>query len=194
MSIPDNRLSTVTLPAPFLVSIPRDHALVDFEMGGVGLQNPSQGLNVQLWRLRYDELTGNFLLSAPNHPETILFNRPNVSYISLSFDSNMNLFVSFTQAGVSRFWWFDTVPSAQVFDEVTIATATSPYATLDDRRILQDATRDILLFYIRIGNLFFRQQRDRYTIEYLLQAGVTGDVLKAGMQTNLRVGILLGSF
>lgn len=192
--IPENRLSSTNIPAPLLVPIQRNDALTDFEKAGVGLQDPSQGLDVQLWKLVYDELTGDFVLSAPNTPPTVLFNRPNVTYVSLSFDANMNPFVSFTQAGVSEFWWYDTVLGAQVFDPTTIATATSPYATLDDRRVMQDASRDILLFYIRSGNLYFRQQRDRYTIEYLLKTGVIGDVLLAGMQTNLRVGITVGSF
>lgn len=194
MSILENRLSTTPVPAPLLVPISRDDPFTDYQMAGVGLQDPSQGLNVQLWRLKYDEFTGNFLLSAPNFSETVLFSRPDVSYVSLSFDTNMNPFVSFTEAGVSKFWWFDSVLGLQVFDNTTIATSSSPYATLDDTRVSQDAARDILLFYVRSGNLYYRQQRDRYTIERLLKTGVIGEVLLAGMQTNLRVGVTVGSF
>lgn len=192
--IPENRLSTTNVPAGLLVPINRNDALTDFEFAGVGLQNPSQGLNVQLWRLRYNEVTGEFLLSAPNYPETVQFVRANVSYVSLSFDSNMNPFIGFTENGVSKFWWYDTVLQAQVFDETTIATSSSPYATLDDRRQSQSAARDVLLFYVRGGDLYYRQQRDRYTIERSLKTGVIGEVLLAGMQTNLRVGVTVGSF
>ena len=73
--IPDNRLSTTNLPAPLLVPIQRDDAFTDFEKGGVGLQDPSQGLDVQLWKLVYDESTGEFILSAPNYPPTVQFIR-----------------------------------------------------------------------------------------------------------------------
>lgn len=192
--IPQQRLSTINLPAPLLIDFPRDDPLTDYEKGGIGLQNASQGLDVQIWTLRYDENTGEFLLSAPNYPETSQFVRFDVSYVSLSFDSNMNPFISFTEAGVSKFWWYDSVLGQQVFAESLIATANSPYATLDDRRFTQNNSRDVILTYIRSGNLYFRAQRDRYLIEYLLKTGVTGEVLIAGMGTNLRLQIIVGAF
>jgi len=192
--IPGNELSSTPQPAPFTFPFSRDDALTDFEFAGVGIQDPSQGLDVQMWKLRYLEETGEFMLSAPNYPETSQFVRFNVSYVSLSFDSNMNPFISFTEAGVSTFWWFDTVPQAQIFSNNIIPTSSSPYATLDDTRPLQNTARDNLLFYVRGGSLYYRQQRDRYTIERLLATGVVGEVLIAAMQTNLRVGIIVGSF
>ena len=192
--IPGNALSTPPQPAPFTFPSQRANPLTDFEFAGVGLQDPSQGLNVQMWKLRYLELTGEFMISAPNYPETSQFVRANVSYVSLSFDSNMNPFISFTEAGVSTLWWFDTVPEAQIFSNNIIPTSSSPYATLDDTRVSQSAERDNLLFYVRGGSLYYRQQRDRYTIERLLATGVVGEVLVAAMQTNLRVGIIVGSF
>lgn len=192
--IPQQRLSTTNLPAPFLVDIPRDDPLTDYEKGGVNLQDPSQGLDVQLWKLRYNDITGEFLLSASNYPETVQFVRFDVSYLSLSFDSNMNPFISFTEAGVGKFWWFNPLTNQQEFEEVLIASASSPYATMDDRRPLENFTRDNILTYVRSGNLYFRAQRDRYLIEYLLKTGVTGEVLVAGMGTNLRLQIIVGAF
>lgn len=192
--IPENRLSTTNLTAPFLVPITRDDPLTDYEKAGVGLNDPTQGMDVQLWTLKWDEPTGEFRLSAPNYPETSQFVRSNVSYVSLSFDSNMNPFISFTENGVSKFWWYDTALGAQVFEDVLIAGDTSPYATLDDRRPDTQATRDIILSYVRGGNLYFRMQRDRYLVEYLLATGVVGDVLAVGMGTNLRLQFIVGSF
>jgi hypothetical protein len=192
--IPQQRLSSVDLIAPFLYPFPRDDPFTDFEQGGIGIQDPSAGLNVQLWKLRYDDVTGEFLLSAPTFPESVQFVRFDVSYVSLSFDSNMNPFISFTESGVSKFWWFNTLSGQQEFENTLIASASSPYATLDDRRVLEDTSRDNLLFYVRSGNLYFRAQRDRYLIEYLLKTGITGEVLVAGMGTNLRMQIIVGSF
>jgi hypothetical protein len=192
--IPEQRLSSQSLPAPLLNPIPRDDPFTDYQIGGVGIQDPTQGFRVKLWRLRYIELTGEFLIDSPDDAPIVAFVRFNISYVSLSFDTNMNPFVSFTEAGVSKFWWFDTVLNAQVFDDTTIATAITPYAFLDDVRPSQAANVDNILVYIRGGSLYFRAQRDRYTIEYFLRSGVVGDVLLAGMQTNLRVGITVGSF
>jgi hypothetical protein len=192
--IPEQRLSTQNLPSPFVFPIPRDNQFEDFELAGVGLNDPSQGRQVQLWRLVYDEDTGEFILSAPNYPPTVQFVRADVSYVSLSFDNNMNPFISFTESGISKFWWFDPLVSQQVFDNTTIATAVSPYATVDDLRPIENSQSDIILAYIRAGNLYFRAQRDRYTIEYFLRSGVTGQVLTCGMGINLRFQILVGAF
>lgn len=192
--IPENRLSTTQVPAPFTFPFVRNDAFTDLEFAGAALNDPSQGLDVQMWKLIYDEVTGQFILSSPNYPPTVQFIRADVSYISLSFDSSMNPFISFTQSGVSIIWWFDPVANAQIFSDNIIPTASSPYATLDDSRVSQNSQRDNLLFYVRSGNLYFRQQRDRYTIERLLKTGVSGEVLTAGMQTNLRVGVIVGSF
>ena len=192
--IPEQRLSTQVVDAPFRLSIIRDIPLIDYELAGVGINDPSQGLQVQIWTLEYFRNTGEFVLSAPNSPPTVQFTRANVSYVSLSFDTNMNPFISFTENGVSKFWWFNTLTGLQEFAETLIATAQSPYASLDDTRPLQNQNTDIILSYIRAGNLYFRAQRDRYLVEYLLASGVTGQVLVAGFTTNLRYKFILGTF
>jgi hypothetical protein len=190
----EQRLSTVNFPAPLVNPIPRFSEFEDFELGGIGINDASQGRAVQLWRLVYDIDSGDFILSSATYPPTTQFNRPDVSYVSLSFDNNMNPFIAFTENGVSKFWWFDTVLGIQTFDETTIATAITPYATVDDVRALENAQSDIILTYIRSGNLYFRAQRGRYQVEYLLKSNVIGDVLVCGMGTNLRFQIILGYF
>ena len=192
--IPQQRLSTQLVDGDFRQSLIRDIPFIDYELAGVGLNDPSLGLQYQIWTLEYIKNTGDFVLSAPNYPSTVQFNRPNVSYISLSFDTNMNPFISFVENGISKFWWFNTVSGQQEFDETLIATAQSPYAALDDTRPLQNQNTDIILSYVRSGNLYFRAQRDRYLIEYLLVSGVTGQVLVAGFTKNLRYKFILGTF
>ena len=192
--IPQQRLSTQLVDGDFRQGLIRDIPFIDYELAGVGLNDPSLGLQYQIWTLEYIKSTGDFVLSASNFPPTVQFNRPNVSYISLSFDTNMNPFISFVENGISKFWWFNTLTGLQEFAETLIATAQSPYASLDDTRPLQNQNTDIILSYIRAGNLYFRAQRDRYLVEYLLASGVTGQVLVAGMATNFRYKFILGTF
>lgn len=184
--IPENRLSTTLLPAAYVEQTARPHLLIDYEMGGIALQDPSQGLRFKLWTVRYNQSTGDVLLSAPAVPESVAFNRPNVTELSLSFDQNMNPFIAFVQAGAARFWWYDPIVSGQVFEESLIASGITPRCTLDDKRPTQTGNSDIILAYVRAGSLYFRQQRDRYTVEYLLQAGVVG-LKTIGMNAKYRL-------
>lgn len=61
---PDNELATTAHISGFLVPVktlaPSDRFL-DWEMGGIALQDPTQGLEVQLWTFSLkitDEVTG----------------------------------------------------------------------------------------------------------------------------------------
>ena len=185
--IPENRLSTSAIAAGFIEQTARPSLLVDYEMGGIALNDASQGLQVQLWTVRYDKATGDVLLSAPSAPETVAFNRPAVTELSLAFDQNMNPFIAFVQGGAAKFWWYDPLVPGQVFEESLIAAAITPRCTLDDKRGTQTANSDIILAYVRGGALYFRQQRDRYQVERLLQGGVNGGLKWIGMNANFRL-------
>lgn len=196
--IPDNSLSSTNLPRPYLV--PDDRfitKILDYELGGVGLNDASEGLEVQSWtlRLEVDEVTtlGTVYISAPNHPESEVFSGLGITEISLGFDQNMNVAVGYLQAGEAKLRWFDTtIPGITT---VTLpAGSSAPKCSLDDKRATQTSTSDIIICYTRSGNLYFRAQRDRFLVEYLLKEGVVGQVLKVGMQDRFRLQIAVGVF
>lgn len=156
----------------------------DYELGGVALNDPSQGLRVQMWVC---ELVGNnVVVYAESVPQTTLFTREGIEEISFTFDQNMNPAVAFVQNGVAWLWWFDSVPSEQVFTELG-ADYVTPRVCLDDKRKLQSGTSDIILAYVRNENLYFRAQRDRFAVEYLLKSGVGGTLVKVGMTDQRRL-------
>ena len=71
MAFQDNRLSSVIVADHFLE--PDDletYPLLVYELGGVGLNDPSEGLRYQVWTLRYFPATDEFVLSAPNTAPT----------------------------------------------------------------------------------------------------------------------------
>ena len=161
--------------------------LVDYDMGGIGLHDPSQGLQVQVWTLEY--LGGIVFISAPNTPRTVLFSLPNITELSLAFDQNMNPFVAFMQSNPTpqaRFWWYDTVTQTQIFTDLP-SGSTSPRCCLDDKRPSQSALCDIILAYMRAGSLYFRAQRDRYLVEYLLASSLNARLDRIGMTKQNRV-------
>jgi hypothetical protein len=188
--IPLQRLSSTPVPAEFLEpdDIETPSSLVDYELGGVALNDPSQGLKVRNWRLR---LVGNDVrINADGVPEETLFTRSGITELSLTFDQNMRPYVAFVQNGQAILRWYDTLAQQQIFLDLDPATVT-PRVCLDDKRPLQVGGSDVILAYVRDDNLYFRAQRDRFEIEYLLQTAVGGKLIRVGMNQKLRLQFLL---
>lgn len=181
--LPLNELSTSVKYANFLdpdAFIPT--FTKDYELGGIALRDPTQGLEVQVWTC---EVQGNnVILYAENVEPTIAFTRSGVTEVSLAFDQNMNPFIAFVENGDAKFWWYDTVAVAQVFTNLT--GGVSPRAALDDKRKLQTGRSDIILGYVKDNDLCMRVQRDRFTIEYVLKTEVDAIIRRMGMNRGNR--------
>lgn len=188
---PNNELSNPTVYSQF--QFPRNIPVLpptieSREMGGIALNDPSQGLLVQPWRAFLDG--NNIYVEAPVVPATFLFSGVGITSISLAFDQNMRANIAYVQLGVSKLWWYDTaIPGHTI---TTLATGTgNPVISLDDHRSFANAYNDIILSYIRDGNFYMRLQRDRYTIEYLLYPDINlvlanPDVHNTGMNIGTR--------
>jgi hypothetical protein len=100
----------------------------------------------------------------------------------------MNPCVAFVQDGDLWLWWFDSVAHAQVFTEFS---GEQPRVAMDDKRTTQSLANDILFTYIRDDKLYYREQRDRFGVEYLLTDGTNGrpadvagfDLIRFGMNS-----------
>lgn len=174
--MPGNALSPIPIPAGFIYpdNIPV-YNTTDYQLGGIGIADASQGLQVQPWFL---ELSGtptnnNVVISATNTQPTILFSAPDITEISLSFDQNMRPAVAYVSQGNPKFWWYDTTIPGYTIINLTDGI-TNPRCTLDDKRLreINLGLSDIILAYINNGNLCFRQERDRFTVEYVLYANL----------------------
>lgn len=180
------RIAGIGVPVKTLA--PEDK-LRDWEMGGVALNDPSQGLEYQLWKytLVIDPLTdhGQVFVQAPSVLPTLLFEGDFISEIAGAFDQNMNPMVAYQQSGDAKIWWWDpTIPGM-------VHTTLPPgcidlRVTLDDKRQFNVADSDIILSYVRDGSLYFRLQRERYATEHLLEEGVLRLVYSA-MNTQWRL-------
>jgi hypothetical protein len=186
--MPDNVLSTVPMPAAFIGAraLPITKT-VDYEDGGIALNDPSRGSNYQRWRGRL--IKDDVILDAPEVEEFVLLNGENITEISFTFDQNMRPALAFVQNGVAKLRWFDTVAGAQVITEY--ADAITPRVVLDDKRITQTSNSDIILGYVKAGKLYTRRQRDRFTIEYLMDDGPHIGLVKIGLNARLRLQFLM---
>lgn len=194
MSLPSDSLSSKTLQAPLLFpdNIIRQSELEDYELGGSGLQDPSQGLQVQGWRgdinlLTLDCTLTPFVTGTP----TVIFTEtiPAPVEFSFSFDSNMRYMSATRWAdNTVKLRWYDTA-----LPGYTITTYTgikSMMLSLDDKREFAGSYRDVLFTYIKTDNkLYYRQQRDRFLIERLLDGNLAANlrITQFGMGRNLRM-------
>ncbi|WP_313116417.1 hypothetical protein [Stenotrophomonas indicatrix] len=165
--IPPGGPSTTPIPAANLERVNSTlQPLIDFEMGGVALNDASQGLRVKLWRARVD---GDVVYVGPEvGNEQPAFIRPGITSVALAFDQNMQPAIAFVQAGLAWLWWYDSSVPGMVF--TSFPGVINPRLTLDDKRPTQTSSSDVILGYLRAGSVYYRQQRDRYQIEYLFSA------------------------
>ena len=157
-------LSTTPVPGQFLGArgLPVSN-LIDFEDGGIAIQDPSQGLFYQVWRARV--IDSDIHLGAPNTPEFIVYaGAGEITEISLTFDQNMRPAIAFVESGNPKFLWYDSIEQEQVITDLDPDVQT-PRVALDDKRSSQFGVSDVFLAYKREGRLYYRQQRDRYLTE-----------------------------
>lgn len=186
--LPDNVLSTTSIPATF--SGPRGlpvTKVVDYEYGGIALNDPSQGHLYQIWRTRL--IGDEVLVDALEVPEFVLYTATGLSEINLTFDQNMRPILAFVKDGRAYLRWYDSDVGAQVITALATDVIT-PRVTLDDKRPLQSAVSDVILGYVRGGFLRTRIQRDRFTIEYT-HAAVPAGLIKIGMSSQLRLQFMM---
>lgn len=181
--IPQHLFTLAPPSSPFVWGAElRSSTTESWEMGGVGISDPSGGLTYQLWHGVLDTATGTVLLDAPNTPQFVLYSEAGITQMDFSFDQNMKPCLAFTQNGVAKFWWYNT--GNVQYEIITLPGATTPLTLLDDKRDEATNVSDVILFYLRDGRLYYREQRDRFTIEY--------DSNIAGIRRLIRVGFTEG--
>ncbi len=155
----------------------------DFEEGPIHLQDPSQGLQYQIWRARI--VADTVYITSATTPETPVITVRGIQEVSLAFDQNARSVVLYLVQGNMWLYWHD--PTIQQYTHTLLETGViSPRASLDDKREMQRDNSEIILAYVKDGNLYYRGQRDRYQIPYLLQTGVAGRLMRIGMNINYR--------
>ena len=163
----------------------------DWEQAGIALNNAFEGLQYQDWTFYVDG--PNIMVKPDNGPATVVHSPgPGILELSGSFDSNMNPVVVWTGADLVTWlrWWN---PQTVSYALSTLPALRSPRLTLDDKRASQTVNRDVLLFYIRGETVCYRQQRDRYQVEYQLYPLPQGyqRIGRVGMTDRLRMQVEL---
>lgn len=190
--MPDNALSSIFIRRPFLRPDNLDPSEgQDHEIGGIGISDPSQGLRVQVWHIRW--IGNKVAIFSDTQPDRLLFQTDGIiRRASLAFDQNMRPTVAFTEklfTGLrNRLYWYDPTINQHTFMALP-EDALYPAVSLDDTNIEHTDISDILLAYINeVGELIVLRQRDRFLVPYTYDAGLPKDsyVEKVGMHAGNR--------
>lgn len=194
MALPQNELSDPAVAAVDYFEPDgrvRTSLLTDYELGGIAIGDPSQGLQVQIWEGQY---SGGKVQIKPETGSTWadVLTIADLTEFTFTFDQNMRPAVAYIAAGAAAFYWFDTVPATYV--TTALPSAASPVITLDDKRPMQLAANDVLLFYLRSGRVYYRQQRERFGTERDIGAIPSGTtrITRWGMSKAFRLQLEFG--
>lgn len=170
--LPQDTVSTPPVYAPFLVPDAEDTALaVSLEEGGVAINDPSEGRQVQTWRAWVEGGTSVRCGPEPDpEPGTELFVGVAITAVSIAWDTTMAPTVAYFDEGVLKLRWYNSLTEAFQTDDYT--GCTSGKVSTDDKRSSIEGSSDVIFAYTLDGVLYWRQQRDRYLIEYT--AGPSG--------------------
>jgi hypothetical protein len=161
---------------------------IDHESGGVGIQNSSQGLSSHVWTTVITEDKTTIITSSDIVPDTVLYTGNNITEVSLTFDQLMNPAFCFIEDGEMKLRWYNSLESGMVTTNFGSGYV-SPKVSLDDK---EDNTgiSDVIFAYIKDNILYYRQQRDRYEIEYQVSDSPVRRIQKIGMTSGFRFQFL----
>ena len=156
------------------------HSLLDYETGGKGINDTSEGLDYQIWRGR--KVGGDVILDTEGDasiPDYVVISG-DITEFSFSFDANMQPVVAFVESGITKLYWYDTSTASFITDVINGIT---PKVSMVDKRRTQEFY-GVVLMYARDGGIYYRLQEDRYGIERYWDVGYALD--KIGMNVNQR--------
>lgn len=189
--LPSGDIVTTSINSPFLKgdATGRPTLLEDYELGGIALNDTISGRNSQTWKCWYSG-TSIFINSQINStPIEYLTGLSNITELSFTFDTSMQPIIAYMQLGILNLRYYST--SLLSFTTITITEAISPILSYDDKRDAFTSTSDAQLFYIKNSNIYYRQQRDNYSIEYLFTSNVpSGRILNVGMNYLNRLQVI----
>lgn len=152
---------------PFLFPRSKSYPLTEsWENGGVALSDPSEELTKYVWRAWTN---GSAIYCKRDDLDEIhtLFHAPNITEIDFTFDQNMRPCFAFVSDGVAKLYWYNTLIAN--YDVTDFVGVKNPRVSLDDKRRFNVANSDIIFAYIKDNQLCYRQQRDRFGVEYVLK-------------------------
>jgi hypothetical protein len=137
--------------------------------GGQAIGDGTKGRLVKYWEVFLDP--SGIVVKPVNGEVAFTLTGINVSEIttvSLAFDNNMGLVIAYTVPAGAHLYYFNSLTNQYVNRFFT--GVISCRVCVDDAREFYSSASDVIFAYTLSGNLYYRQQRDRYDTERLVGA------------------------
>lgn len=145
-----------------------------YEMGGVELFNPTQGLNTHIWHAwtEFNKENGNSIIfikrdDLADNDKIAFLSDKKISEIDLTFDQNMNPCLVYVSDNTPKLYFYDA--RLGEYSTIVLQGVQQPKISLDDKRDFSISQSNIVLAYMRGKSLYMRLQKDRFMIEYHLK-------------------------
>ena len=183
--IPDlPELSGKSLKSRFISPFPqRKEPLEDWARAGVDLLDGTQGLDKKNW---HGFLEDEYIcVEADGVPKTQLYRvGKGCEWISFSFDQNMFFCVAYQIGNMAFFYWNNV--ALHEYELIELGEAIHPTVRLDYVRDVGKGDSELILSYIKNGDLCIRVQRDRFTKEYNVNRNAGNVIVQCGFTTQNR--------
>lgn len=196
---PNNRLSTHAAFAPWREPVRgAGDLLVDYEVGGIAINDGSLGLNVKQWECRavrvdtFGDPQWSVDVRADGGWVQLFLQDDQIHEVSLAFDGNMSPIIAYRDDSGSYIRWFDHAESDFALIALPAGTQT-PRCCIDEKRPALSAISDAVVAYVRDGALYFRLLRERFELEHVLKSGLGPGAKLICLQMNM-VGRLQWQF
>lgn len=175
--IPAGQFLIATSPALLLPVHRFTLDLTSKARGGAQLNDAQLGINVQDWDGRV--LSDVFYVSSPTHAESSIIPVVGAKTATFAFDRNMQPVVCWNTDTNSKLYFFNSLTDQ--FETMVLTGIKRAMVFHDDVRDSATARSDVLMVYQKNTGLYYRQQRDRYAVEYLIRSIVAGQLASCGM-------------
>lgn len=137
-----------------------------FAEGGPVISDVSKGLSGYIWKAYIDGTQVVITRIGSDEIYKVNIGRI-VSQLDLTFDQNMRPFLTYVADGLPYYYHFNSEDST--YSEIALDNSIRyPRCELDTRNTEDIPRSDIILGYIRDGNLCYRLQRERFLKERII--------------------------
>lgn len=157
--------------------------------GGIAINNGSQGREVQFWTVSYDGAHINVDAEMSGSGSYVL---PVAGVLAccLAFDSNMAVAIGYMTASGGHLYYFDSLTGS--YQTLDFPRALSCRVAVDKTNAFYSAKSDVIFAYVRDDDTVqYRQQRDRYAIDYPVGVANGETLIRVGPSVDNRLQLQL---